>query len=213
MNPTKINWYNPKEGWKLDYTLNPIVGCKRNCKDNEGNPYCYAKKLNDRFKWIPEWTEPVFYPNRLKEITKIKEPSTIFIGSMSDILGSWIHDEWINEIITATEENPQHRFMFLTKNPIRYFNFEFPSNCWLGATVDHARHNERIDYLRGQENKTFLSIEPILSDFSKVNFSGIDYLIVGADSSVGAKPPEKKWITGIKHQNIMYKDNVKHLIK
>lgn len=207
MNKTQISWHNPKEGWELDYTLNPIVGCKKNCD------YCYAKKLNDRFKWIPEWTEPVFYPERLKEISKIKEPSTIFIGSMSDCFGSWIPDEWINAIITTIEENPQHRFMFLTKNPIRYFNFNFPDNCWLGTTVDHAKHNERIALLLGQGNKTFLSVEPILSDMSEVYFSEIDLVIVGADSSVGAKPPEKEWVTGIKHPNIYYKSNVRHFIK
>jgi len=52
MNKTKIDWQNPKEGWKLDFTWNPVIGCKHGCS------YCYAKKLNDRFKFIENWNEP-----------------------------------------------------------------------------------------------------------------------------------------------------------
>ncbi|KKL59295.1 hypothetical protein LCGC14_2216820, partial [marine sediment metagenome] len=199
LNKTKIIWRNPKEDWELDFTLNPVVGCRHAC------PYCYAERLNDRFKWIPKWTEPVFYPERLDEISKIKKPATIFVGSMSDIFGEWVDRKWILDIFLVAFKNPQHRFMFLTKNPKRYNEFAFPDNCWLGTTLDHIKYKKRIEQLKigakrqTENNKTFVSIEPILSDVSEVDFTGIDLLIVGADSSMGAKSPNPEWITSLKH--------------
>jgi len=46
MKKTKIGW--------CDSTLNPVVGCTFGCS------YCYAKKLNDRFKFIEDWNRPQF---------------------------------------------------------------------------------------------------------------------------------------------------------
>ena len=43
LNKTKIDWPG------LTHTWNPVVGCRHNCY------YCYAKKMNDRFKWIDDW--------------------------------------------------------------------------------------------------------------------------------------------------------------
>ncbi len=211
MNKTAISWKNPKEGWKLDYTLNPIIGCKNSCKNNEGKLYCYARRMNDRFKWIPEWTEPVFYLERLYEIYKIKEPATWFLGSVSDIFGEWIPKSWIDKIIYVASFNRRHRFMFLTKNPKRYREFAFSNNCWLGTTVDHVKNKDRVIQLDKYKylNKKFVSIEPLLSDMGEVDFSGINLCIVGADSSPGAKPPQKSWINSISHENIYFKPNIR----
>ncbi len=204
MQKTKIIWKNPAEKWQLDYTLNPIVGCKMGCS------YCYAKRLNDRFKWIPDWKDPQFYPERLNELAKIKKPSTIFMGSMSDMFGKWIDSKWILKILDEIEQYPQHRFMFLTKTPARYSCFIFPENCWLGTTVESFKKENRIhELLCTNVNNTFLSVEPLMSDMSDVNFSLIDLVIVGKDSSPGAKEPNPEWIKSIKHDNIFLKPNLK----
>jgi protein gp37 len=76
MNKTSIEW--------CDFTWNPVVGCKHGC------PYCYAKKINDRFKFIPEWTAPRLFPDRLSEPSMLKKRSRIFVGSMCDLFGDWI---------------------------------------------------------------------------------------------------------------------------
>lgn len=214
MNKTGIVWENPKEGWKLDFTWNPIVGCKNSCKDADGKPYCYAERLNNRFKWIPDFKKPVFYPERLIEPAKLKKPSTIFVVSMGDLFGEWIPDEWITEVLTVTMCNPGHKFMFLTKNPKRYLEFEFTDNCWLGTTLDHAKNKKRLIDMAWLDwkTKTFVSVEPLLSDFSNVDFTGINLVIVGADTSPGAKPPKKEWINSIKHNNIFYKSNIKRFM-
>jgi protein gp37 len=38
---------------------------------------------------------------------------------MADLFGEWVPDEWIKEVFRACEEAPQHRYLFLTKNPER----------------------------------------------------------------------------------------------
>lgn len=203
MNKTNIDWPH------LDFTWNPVVGCKHGCT------YCYAKEVNNRYGIIPEWTEPVFFENRLPEPYKRKKPATIFVGSMCDLFGKWIDSEWILKVIKVTEDNPQHTFMFLTKNPLRYFSFAFPENCWLGATIDYARYEWRIDdlWLCKAHNKTFVSVEPLLSGMQNVNFDPVDLVIVGAQTGKGATPPPKDWIYSIKHRNIYYKENIKKYLK
>ena len=160
MNKTKIEWTN--------YTWNPCVGCKHGCS------YCYAKRMNDRFKWIENWNEPKFYPERLKEPYKVKKPSKIFVGSMCDLFGDWIDKDWIDRIILTARENPQHTFQFLTKNPKRYSKFEFPKNCWLGVTIDGTETTlekvMRIEHLATKDNFKFVSFEPLLGDVSGLIF-------------------------------------------
>jgi protein gp37 len=196
MNKTKIEW--------ADYTWNPVIGCRHGCK------YCYAKRMNDRFKWIKKWDEPIFFPLKLNEIHKIKKSSKIFIGSMCDLFGDWVPAEVINEIISLVRVYPQHTFMFLTKNPRRYLEFEFPENCQLGITMENDTEYMRLTYLRKKNNYKFISCEPLLGDMSRIDFkNNVNLVIVGAMTGPGAIKPKKEWIDSIKHPNIFYKNNIK----
>ena len=84
MKKTKIDW--------CDCTINPVVGCKNGCK------YCYAEKINDRFKFIPCWRKPQFFEDRLKQL-KSKKSKSVFIDSMSDI--GWWENEWLEKTFEA----------------------------------------------------------------------------------------------------------------
>jgi protein gp37 len=190
MNRTTIDWPS------LAYSWNPIVGCAYGC------PYCYAKKLNDRFKIIPDWTKPMFFPERLKDPLKVKKPSTIFVGSMCDIFSKGVEDEWVQSIISVAKACPQHTFMFLTKKPEHYIKYTFTRNCMLGTTVDHKDHYKRLDSMFPLSDRKFISIEPILSDMP-FDLSQFEVVIVGAD-----KKPERFWVDSIKHDNIWYKQNI-----
>lgn len=201
MNKTTIDWPG------LTHTLNPVVGCKTGCY------YCYAKKMNTRFKWIDDWTKPVFFPERLNDPDLQKKgPYKIFIGSMCDLFGGWISSEWILEVIEITYHHDQHEFMFLTKHPNRYNEFEFPSNVWLGTTIEQF-DDKRMERLYDMDSintlaKKFISIEPLLGDFYALKLSHFDLIIIGAMTGPGAIKPEKDWIESIKNDNVHYKNNL-----
>jgi protein gp37 len=195
MNKTKIEW--------CDYTWNPVIGCKQGCF------YCYARTWAKRAG--RDFNNPAWSEGQYRKPYKIKEPSKIFVCSLADLFGDWIPREWIKNVLTVVKENRQHTFMFLTKNPKRYLEFEFPNNCMLGTTIDYV-NQARLDYLKQKVAYRFISFEPLLSDMSSLDLSEIDLVIVGANSSKGAKPPKKEWIESIKHPNIFYKNNIKKYI-
>lgn len=199
MNKTKIDWY-----WKPLFTLNPIVGCKQGCY------YCYGKAMNERFKWIAKWENPVFFHDRLEEIGKLKKPSNIFVGSMCDLFGEWINKEWIQQILMTCEQNPQHTYIFLTKNPRRYVEFDFPENTWLGVTLttqkDYEKHYHSIELMDQHVSYTFVSIEPILGSFRGIIIP-VDLIIYGAMTGKHTVVPQREWIETY-HPNIYYKKNI-----
>ena len=160
MNKTKIEW--------CDSTLNPVVGCMRQCD------YCYARKMNNRFKWIPDFSKPQFFPERLEQL-KSKKSNNIFMDSMSDI--EYWKDEWIEEIFTACHNAPQHNYLFLTKNAEGYENaienyacedrgsqdsFEFFKNFWFGVSITNQNDvHKAVELQKLDEGHRFLSIEPL----------------------------------------------------
>ena len=199
MNKTKIDWGIPNL-----YTWNPVVGCKHNCS------YCYAKKINDRFHYIENWEDPQFFIERLTEPNRHKISSTIFVGSMCDLFGEWVPDEWINIVLHVVKDNPQHTLMFLTKNPKRYHDFVFPRNAIIGTTVTgDSKTFYRIDELASNSHgRTFLSIEPLLG-MMDYDLKPFDQVIVGAMTGPGAIKPKQEWIDSIKHPNIFWKPSIK----
>lgn len=88
--------------------------------------------------------DPTFHRYSLDEPQKWKKPRNIFVCSMADLFGDWVPDEWIREVFQACEAAPQHRYLFLSKNPGRYCHLEYAGilphadNFWFGATFDHS---------------------------------------------------------------------------
>ncbi len=197
MNKTTIDWPG------LTHTLNPVIGCERNCS------YCYGKRMNDRFKWIKDWTVPGYYPKRLNALNRNKKPCTVFVGSMSDIC-FW-PDYLVDNTIEMCCKASWHTYMFLSKSMIVYNNWNFPENCWLGLTVEKPRNSMLTDELALLENKTFLSIEPICGMGCEIPET-INLVIVGAMTGPNAIKPEKEWIESIKHPNIHYKKNIQRYL-
>ncbi len=209
MNKTKIEW--------CDSTWNPVTGCLHGCE------YCYASKIANRFgcgmnvphvlcepiksngrvQSYPLGFTPTFHRYRLDEPQKWKKPRTIFVCSMADLFGDWVPDEWIEEVFKACEKAPQHRYLFLTKNPRRYVELakkgKLPerANIWYGST---ATSSDKQLYLSSNRN-TFLNIEPILKDFgTNIKFYKLfDWVIIGAETGNRRYKviPEKEWIGNI----------------
>lgn len=186
MNKTKIEWVVNPDGTQ-GYTWNPIAGCSRGCN------YCYARKIAMRFQGS---FEPKFHPERLNGPLKIKKPSTIFVGSMTDVFGDWVPPEWIEQVFDIVIKCPQHTFLFLTKNPNRYESFLIAPNCWLGYTSVSTK--ECCFDFRGKGH-FYLSAEPLLGEvYIKDN---LEWIIIGALNSNGKSCYTKKeWVLNLIEQ-------------
>lgn len=149
--------------------------------------------------------EPTFHRYKLDEPQRLKKPKTIFVCSMADLFGEWVPTEWISAVIEACKAAPQHRYLFLTKNPKRYIKLiqagVLPLNndrFWYGTTCE----NPMQEYFFCGKAKTFVSVEPIFAPFTGLNYfdtppeQRVDWIIVGAETGnrKGKVIPEKSWI-------------------
>jgi protein gp37 len=148
--------------------------------------------------------EPTFHRYRLDEPAKMKKSRNIFVCSMADLFGEWIPDEWIRDVFGACEKAPQHRYLFLTKNPERYCKLadvgKLPEldNFWYGSTITKPGESMFAGSIHWN---TFLSIEPLLApiDVGIGSFGGAKWIIVGAETGnrAGKVIPERAWVEKI----------------
>ena len=212
MNRTKIEW--------CDYTWNPVTGCwgpGGTAEKPNRCSYCYAERAAQRIYFNNDWGQdyemgdpfmPRFWPDRLNEPAKVKKPSRIFVCSMGDLFGEWVPSEWIYDVLVMVDKCPQHTFIFLTKNPHRYYNWQWPDNCWVGTTITNQQDaDSRIPQLFEADCRTiFVSAEPLsgpiifpkLEDISPgVNSIGISWLIIGAMTGPKAIRPQVDWVNSL----------------
>ena len=53
--------------------------------------------------------EPTHHPERLEDPKKVKKPSRIFCGSMTDLFGEWVPKFWVHDILSIINQTPQHK--------------------------------------------------------------------------------------------------------
>ncbi len=199
MRTTKIEW--------TERTWNPITGCT---KQSEGCTHCYAEVMARRLKAMNNKkyingfiiTE---HPNDLQEPFNWKKASMIFVCSMGDLFHKDVSFEFIDKVFDVIRQTPQHTYQILTKRAERmneYFKERsIPENAWLGVTVENKDTKYRMDYIRDLSAKVkFISCEPLLEDLGNLNLRGINWIIVGGESGVQARPMKAEWAINIKNQ-------------
>lgn len=199
MKTTKIEW--------TDKTWNPVTGCS---KISAGCTNCYAEVMSRRLKAMGQEKYKngfvvTLHHNVLCEPVHWKKPHTIFVCSMSDLFHDSVPSSFIDEVMNVIKSTPLHNYQILTKRAERmaqYFEMRpVPSNAWLGVTVDVKNSKNRIDYLRSLDASIkFLSCEPLLEDLGELNLEGIDWVIVGGESGLKARPMKEEWVLSIKKQ-------------
>ena len=210
-----------------DYTWNPVTGCLHGCN------YCFARRIAERFngsKAFPNGFEPMFHGDRLIEPRKQSKPSRIFVSDMGDLFGDWVPAEWINEVLDVVRMTSRHTYLFLTKNPKRYKEFNWPQNAWLGTSVENqAAADERIPLLlQAPAAVRFISAEPLLGPIDlrlkpsrectclgsckgrKGLAAGwgcaldyrkkLDWVITGGESGPNARPMHPDWVRSLRDQ-------------
>lgn len=200
MQKTIISW--------ADVSWNPVHGCS---KVSEGCRNCYAETLSLKFGWTKKpWTAPnapenvSLKPAKLNEPYKLKEPSRVFVNSMSDLFHPLIPDDYRRKVFAVMRDLPQHTFKVLTKRPelaARWSADEWTPNIWMGASVENIKNLHRIDALRQiRAAIRFISFEPLIGPIGRVDLSGIHWVIVGGESGKGYRPMPHAWAREIRDQ-------------
>jgi protein gp37 len=197
----KFNYVNENIDW-AKWSWNPVTGCEHGCV------YCYARDIANRF--YEEKFKPTFHEDRLgapANTTPKVEPggNLVFVCSMADLFGDWVPDEWIEKVLEQVRATPHWTFLFLTKNPKRYIDIDWPINSWAGATTDTQERVEgtleAFKAIKHRPPVLFVSCEPLLEplDFHS-ELSLIDWIIIGAQSRGSNCPefqPEWKWVASL----------------
>ena len=174
-------------------------------------PYKYLtdeQKAHIIHEYTPVWCEschdfkPHAHLERLSQITPRQKPRKIFADSMWDWNCKHNEPEWMIEILEKIRQCPQHIVQVLSKKPKGYRIWNFPSNVWLGVTVESDRELWRVRELEAavsDDHVRFVSYEPMKGPLDGLELHGMDWLIIGAESGSGAKKnaPPRKWIDDI----------------
>jgi protein gp37 len=129
----------------------------------------------------------------------------IFVNSMSDLFHPHVPLSFIKKVFATMAECDQHTFQVLTKRGERLAQvankLPWPSNVWMGVSVEDERVVERIDHLRSTPAKVkFLSLEPLIGPLDNLNLDGIHWAIVGGESGPRSRPMEADWVRSIRAQ-------------
>jgi protein gp37 len=219
--PNRIEW--------TDYTHNPIGGCKHACRWTMPNgevAQCYAETTANkvaRAAYSQGFDNHYWRPNLLNDPIKVKTPSKIFVGSMSDVFGHWVPDEQIQQVLDVCNRAPQHTFQFLTKNPKRLKHFHFPENAWIGiSSPPDSMWGKSLNYpqqtawlstslnalMECDAKVKWMSIEPLCWDIAddlwweteegQLIAPKLDWVVIGAASSGKTiYQPKAEWVENL----------------
>ena len=213
---TSIEW--------AQWSWNPITGCKHDC------PYCYARDIAQRFTNLyRNGFDPSIWPARFAAPDNTHVPQmaeqnvayrNVFTGSMADIFGRWVPEEWIHLVVERVEANPQWNFLFLTKFPQRVHEFgKMPKNAWMGTTVDCQERvaNAEKAFAKMGGGIKWLSVEPMLTPLKFSRLDLFDWIVIGGASPSAKTPrwvPPFDWVADLHAQArkagcaVYHKDNL-----
>lgn len=196
---TKIEWTT--ETW------NPVTGCTQlsaGCKN------CYAKTIalqmqKNRVRKYANGFTVTTHEYALNMPRLLHEPSFIFVCSMSDLFHKDVPFEFIDKMMDVIRSTPRHTYQILTKRAERMAEYfatrAIPANAWLGVSVEASYVKYRIDCLRNLPAPIrFLSCEPLVEDLGQLDLTNIDWVIVGGEHAINARPMKEEWVLSIKEQ-------------
>lgn len=203
------------------HTWNPVQGCKHDCKWSmpDGSVAgCYAKAMSESMRsdaFMPDGFEAhYFHPKRLQEPLSLKTPARIFLDSMSDLMGAWVPEAEIEQVLDICRQAHWHTFQLLTKNAPRLLKFKFPPNVWVGVSAppsfmmgkaltseqQQRMVTRQLDVLRQVDVPVrWMSIEPLSFDIAPLlENSPLEWAVIGAATN-GNKTyqPEAAWIENV----------------
>jgi protein gp37 len=203
-----------------DYTWNPVRGCQHGCRWTmpDGTiAECYAETVAERVaqRAYPQGFEHHYWnPHILTGPLKLTTPSRIFMDSMSDLMGHWVPEEQVEQVLDVCREAHWHTFQLLTKNAPRLKQFDLPPNVWVGVSAppsfmfgkplsrpQQARMlRTMLDVLQEVNVPVrWMSIEPLSFDIAPYLVdSNLQWAVIGAASN-GPKTyqPKREWVENV----------------
>jgi protein gp37 len=183
-----------------DYSWNPMIGCSHASIECAK---CYAETLalemqEQEVQKYRDGFKPKFLPNMLEEPKKLLNPKRIFVNSMGDLLHPAFNLEQVTSVIQVMHDTPWHVYICLTKRHERLLelnkHINWPDNLIMGVSIGINSMVKRADYLRQCDAKhKVISVEPLLEDLPDLDLTGIDWVITGGESGVGARPFDPQW--------------------
>lgn len=183
-------------------TWNVNAGCFHRCRwtmPDGSEAICYAEEIANKFKRAyPQGFEHAYWhPKRIDEPLKIKTPEKIFLDSMSDLMGHWVEEDQINQILGVCRKGHWHTFQLLTKNAPRLSQFDYPDNVWVGASsppdsmwgkeLDQNQQARMLDktlktLAQVKTPVRWMSIEPLSWDVSGIiaDNAPLQWVVIGA---------------------------------
>ena len=224
---SKNNMYDFVKG----KTWNPLGGeCPHKCI------YCYVENLK-RFPVIQEKYSGKIRLDEKAMTKNLGKNNFWFVCSMNDLFADNVPIEYIVEILNICNLYPKNKYLFQTKNPKRFIEFEnyFPKNSIFCITVEteyyHNIGNKAPSPLQRCVDFSFLklnrpkmiTIEPIY-DFSLsmflhiIKMANVTQVNIGADSKGNNLPePSKEKVLQLidelkKFTKVYIKDNLRRII-
>jgi protein gp37 len=194
---SKIEWTNR--------TWNPTTGCTYySSAKNGGNEClnCYSEVLTNRLqamgqeKYKQGFDVFVEHEDVLDEPYSWKQPSTVFVNSMSDLLHLACSDDFIKKAFKVVNDTPQHTYQILTKRHERLeklpADLVWSDNIWMGVSCGNQYATKRIPSLvQSKAKHKFLSVEPFIQEITEIDLTGINWVIVGGESGNNSYKIEK----------------------
>lgn len=171
----------PKANW------NPFSGCE---KVSAGCRFCYAEAIATGKRGCGSAFSQRFdlqlRLDRIDEPKRLRDPHLIFFGSMTDLFWEEVPPDVVDKVMQVIEDAPRHVFMVQTKRPERMLaqsqRRPFPSNLWVGVTIENQANAHRLDVLRQvNAHVRYLSCEPLLSPLV-LDWKTVDWVIVGGET-------------------------------
>jgi protein gp37 len=180
---------------------NCVTGCSHK---SVGCAHCYAERFAARLQAAgnPRYRngfKVTLHPDLLDLPQRWREPRLIFVNSMADLFHEKVPFEFIAQVFKTMSACPRHTFQILTKRSERMRELAprlpWPSNVWMGVTVENDKVFHRIDDLRTvPAHVRFLSCEPLLGPLDGIDLTGIHWLIAGGESGSGSRPMDPDWV-------------------
>lgn len=145
-------------------TCNPLGGeCLHGCA------WCWAKALAKAYGMKKYQGAPKLFQSEINQ--GFDRSDFVFVGSMVDLFGAWVPKDMIQTIIDRVAFIGRAQFLFLSKNPQRFLEFDWKPHMVAGITLETNRDNlvfnapnrsDRIEAFSRFQGRKFVSIEPIL---------------------------------------------------